>query len=55
MEIEKGGVTYKVKEYSKSWTLSTKTDGVTLNIKIAKTDCHTFDDLKAFFAKIDLV
>lgn len=54
MEIEKGGVTYQVREYSKSWTISTKTGGVTLNIKISKTDCPTFDDLKAFFAKTEL-
>ena len=50
MTIEKNGKTYKVAENAKSWTVSILSD---CNVT-AKSDCPTFDDVKAFIAENDL-
>lgn len=54
MTIEKNGKIYKVTEQSKTWTVSTDKNNVTVSAKITKTDCPTFDDLKMFVAENDL-
>lgn len=55
MTIEKNGKTYKVAENAKSWTVSILSDcNVTATVKISKSDCPTFDDVKAFIAENDL-
>jgi hypothetical protein len=54
MTIEKNGKIYKVTEQSKTWTVSTDKNNVTVSAKITKADCPTFDDLKMFVAENDL-
>lgn len=54
MTIEKNGKIYKVTEQSKTWTVSTDKNNVTVSAKITKADCSTFDDLKMFVAENDL-
>ena len=55
MIIEKKGKVYEVKENSKTWTVSLLNDsGVTATAKILKSDCPSFEDLKAFVAENDL-
>ena len=46
MKIEKDGKIYKVTEQSKTWTVSTDKDNVTVSAKVTKADCPTFDDLR---------
>ena len=55
MTIKENGKTYKVTENAKSWTVSILSDcNVTATAKISKSDCPTFDDVKAFIAENDL-
>lgn len=54
MTIKKNGKVYTVRENKNSWTVSTKFGRVSLVYNVPKTDCSTFDDLKAYVAESDL-
>lgn len=59
MTIEKNGKVYAVRENKASWTVSVKIavneiERVNITANVSKTDCPTFDSLKAFVAENDI-
>ncbi len=54
MNIEKNGKNYTAKENKTSWTVSTMIGRVDVSYSIPKSDCPTFDALKAYVVASDL-
>jgi len=54
MNIEKNGKIYATKENKSSWTISTTIGRIDITYTVPKTDCPTFDALKAYVAANDL-
>lgn len=52
MAIEKNEKTYSVRENMKSWTVSIKLNSLSVTYNVSKSDCSTFDELKAYVAQI---
>lgn len=52
MTIEKNEKTYSIRENMKSWTVSIKLNSLSVTYNVSKSDCPTFDELKAYVAKI---
>lgn len=54
MTIEKNEKTYSVRENMKSWTVSIKLNSLSVTYNVSKSDCLTFDELKAYVAQNNL-
>ena len=54
MIIEKDGKVYIVRENKSSWTIKRTVEILTVNYKIQKSDCPTFEDVKKFVMETDL-
>lgn len=46
--VTKGEKAYAVKEWKNHWTVSTGKGKLTIDIRIAKDLCETFEDLKKY-------
>ena len=54
MNIEKNGKIYKIRENTKSWTVSITIGQVDISYNIQKVDCPVYSDLKAYIVSSDL-
>lgn len=54
MTIERNEKTYSVRENMKSWTVSIKLNSLSVTYNMSKSDCPTFDELKAYVAQNNL-
>ncbi len=55
MNIEKNGKIYNVRENVHVWTLTATIGGLSVTYSVQKTECPTFDALKAYVATCDAI